>query len=62
MLKPDGTYVKKGDMVKLPKLADTLERIANEGAYTFYNGSLAQDIVDDIRDIGWCPVCCNLSD
>jgi len=35
------------------KLADTLETIADDnGAWNMYNGSLARDIVQDLRDIG----------
>jgi len=50
-LKPDGKLVKAGDIVKDPKLAQTLRRIAAD-PFTFYNGSLAQDIVDDINEYG----------
>ncbi|ELU09504.1 hypothetical protein CAPTEDRAFT_115649, partial [Capitella teleta] len=50
-LKPDGTLVQEGDILKNPKLAQTLRRIA-ESPTSFYNGSLAEDIVLDIRDAG----------
>lgn len=44
---------KVGDRVKRLKLAETLELIAKEGADTLYNnGTLAQRIVKDIRDVG----------
>lgn len=44
---------KIGDYIKRPKLADTLELIANEGADTLYNnGTLAQMLVKDIRAAG----------
>ena len=46
-----GQLKKPGDLVKWPKLATTLERIAFNYS-DFYNGSLAKDIVDDIRDNG----------
>ncbi|GAB1608054.1 glutathione hydrolase 1 proenzyme-like isoform X3 [Argonauta hians] len=46
------TWKKTGDIIKNPKLANTLERIAEEGADAFYNGSLTESIVADIRDSG----------
>ena len=50
-VKPDGSVVKEGDIIKNTKLAQTLRRIS-EDPHTFYNGTLAQDIVDDITDHG----------
>ena len=35
----------------MPKLADTLEKVA-EDPFTFYNGSLANDTVNDIAEQG----------
>ena len=35
----------------MPKLANTLQKIA-EDPFTFYNGSLANDIVNDIAEEG----------
>lgn len=45
-------YFKEGEIIFRPKLANTLETIANNGAEVFYNGSLAKDIVSDIREAG----------
>ncbi|NXC13239.1 GGT1 hydrolase, partial [Corythaeola cristata] len=44
-----GEILQEGDIVKMPKLADTYEIIASEGADAFYTGSLAKQIIDDIR-------------
>lgn len=55
-----GDLLREGELLKLPKLADTLERIANN-PFTFYNGTLAEDIVNDITEQGktcnsWLPI------
>ncbi|KAL3872307.1 hypothetical protein ACJMK2_040240 [Sinanodonta woodiana] len=47
-----GTYYRKGDIMRRPKLAATLEIIANEGPDAFYNGSLSVNITQDIQDAG----------
>lgn len=44
-----GELLLKGDTLKLPKLAVTLEAIAAD-PFTFYNGSLAANISQDIMD------------
>lgn len=38
--------------MKMPKLANTYETIAREGADAFYTGSLAKQIIDDIHSVG----------
>ncbi|XP_048747538.2 glutathione hydrolase 1 proenzyme-like [Ostrea edulis] len=46
-----GRPYKENEKIKMPKLADTFEKIADD-PHTFYNGSLADDIVADIREAG----------
>jgi gamma-glutamyltranspeptidase len=40
--------VKEGDTIKRPKLAHTLERIANDGIEPFYSGKIADDIINTV--------------
>jgi gamma-glutamyltranspeptidase / glutathione hydrolase len=41
-----------GSTIEFPGLADTLRRIGEEGARTFYEGDLAREIVTDLADRG----------
>ena len=47
--KSDGTAYKEGDLFRQTDLANTLERIANEGRDGFYTGKTAQLIVDQMK-------------
>ena len=47
----DGELKKLGELLYMPKFAKTLERIRNDPE-DFYNGELAKDIVQDIKDGG----------
>lgn len=47
-----GKILHEGDIIKMPKLANTYETIASEGADAFYTGSLAKQIIEDIRSVG----------
>ena len=51
-IREDGKPYEAGDTMKAPRLGRTLQRIADEGPDTFYTGSLAEDIIDDIEDAG----------
>ena len=52
ILAPEGDLKSRGDTITLPHLADTLKRIAKDGAEGFYEGSLAEDIVADVAEAG----------
>jgi len=41
-----------GDIIKQPQLAKTLRRLAKFGAHDFYNGEIAQKIVNDMKKNG----------
>ncbi|XP_066268911.1 glutathione hydrolase 1 proenzyme-like [Branchiostoma lanceolatum] len=42
----------ENQIMKRPKLAETLRAIADEGAETFYTGKIAKSLVKDIQDAG----------
>lgn len=44
--------LKENDTVRFPRLADTYQRIADEGPDVFYYGSMARTIVQDIQGAG----------
>ncbi|XP_050957285.1 glutathione hydrolase 1 proenzyme isoform X1 [Labeo rohita] len=46
------TILKEKDTIRFLKLAQTYKKIAEEGADAFYNGSLTQNILDDIKAAG----------
>ena len=37
-----------GDIIKRPELGNALERIANNGINEFYNGSISDEIVNEV--------------
>jgi gamma-glutamyltranspeptidase/glutathione hydrolase len=47
--KPDGTLYAQGDILKNPELAKTLRAIAKDGPKAFYEGPIAQAIVDKVQ-------------
>jgi len=44
----DGSLKKEGDIIKDPLLAKTFQKIAKEGAGSFYSGSLSKDVIHDL--------------
>jgi gamma-glutamyltranspeptidase/glutathione hydrolase/leukotriene-C4 hydrolase len=48
----DGVLLKEGDIVKMPKLAETLAIISREGVRAFYDGSLTQTVLAEINSFG----------
>jgi hypothetical protein len=50
--KPDGVLLKEGDIFKQPKLAATLQTIATQGASAFYQGTIADQIAQEVQKAG----------
>ncbi|KAI7899777.1 gamma-glutamyltransferase [Cokeromyces recurvatus] len=48
----NGKPIKKGDIVKRPNLANTLDIIAQQGADAFYKGEIAHQLVDTVQSHG----------
>ncbi|KAL1141034.1 hypothetical protein AAG570_000960 [Ranatra chinensis] len=51
-LNDNGEVPSMGDMIRMPKLADTLAIVADHGADAIYNGSLTKQLVEEIRAAG----------
>ena len=49
---PQGEVPEMGRVIRLPDLADILEKVANEGRDAFYKGEVAQRLVDGVRAAG----------
>jgi gamma-glutamyltranspeptidase / glutathione hydrolase len=50
--RPDGSRLQPGDVLCLPDLAETLERIAAEGAAALYRGELAESVARTVEEGG----------
>ncbi|XP_029301369.1 glutathione hydrolase 5 proenzyme [Cottoperca gobio] len=46
------TVLSTGDILKFPKLAETMETIAEQGADAFYTGKIGRDLIQDIEAAG----------
>ena len=51
-LRSDGSFYSRGEVLKQPALARTLERIAAEGSQVLYTGSVGEQIVTDMAAHG----------
>ena len=49
---PDGRAPRKGEMFRNPRLADTYEKLAEEGRDVFYRGEMAREIADYMQANG----------
>ncbi|XP_047503167.1 oxamate amidohydrolase proenzyme-like isoform X2 [Pieris napi] len=49
---PDGRVLKTGDLLYQKKLANTFKDLANNGLDSFYRGTVAQSIVEDMQTLG----------
>ncbi|XP_021458333.2 glutathione hydrolase 5 proenzyme isoform X1 [Oncorhynchus mykiss] len=46
------TVLGMGDILKFPKLAETMETIAEQGADAFYTGQIGLDLIQDVKAAG----------
>ena len=59
---PDGVGLKQKQIIRNSNYAETLKKIANDGIDDFYNGSIANDIVDTVQSYKENPGFLNKSD
>lgn len=52
IFRPNKRPLQEGDLLKQPRLAETLHRLAENGLADFYRGALAADIVRDLAAAG----------
>ena len=52
LLAPGGVLLKKGDTLRRPKLAETLQNISKFGFDYFYNSTMTDDMVNEINELG----------
>ncbi|WP_444684092.1 gamma-glutamyltransferase [Alkalicoccus luteus] len=52
ILLPGGNVPQPGEIVKQPELAETLRRIAEEGAEAFYSGPIAEQVTASLQQAG----------
>ncbi|CAK8533900.1 unnamed protein product [Lathyrus sativus] len=49
---PNGILLKGGEICRNVELGQTLEIVAEEGIQTFYNGTIGEKLVKDVRQVG----------
>ncbi len=59
---PEGAPIQEGNTLVNPAYADTLTRIAEEGAQVFYEGAIAQSIVDTVQNAEGNPGVLSMQD
>lgn len=52
MLIEENIGLQVGDRIKRPKLKETLIKIATHGIGIFYNGTMGEEIVNEIQSFG----------
>jgi gamma-glutamyltranspeptidase/glutathione hydrolase len=52
IFEPQGRPLVQGDLLRQPALAETMQRLVDEGLESFYTGDLAADIVADLAMLG----------
>ncbi|WP_297021285.1 gamma-glutamyltransferase [Thalassospira sp.] len=58
----DGAPLAAGTVLQNPKYAKTLQDITANGTVNFYQGQIAQDIVEKVKDADWNPGVLSLAD
>ncbi|MBO6580414.1 MAG: gamma-glutamyltransferase [Thalassospira sp.] len=58
----DGAPLAAGTLLRNPKYAKTLQELATNGTVSFYQGQIAQDIVDKVTGASWNPGVLSLAD
>ncbi len=58
----DGAPLAAGTVLRNPKYAKTLQDLAANGTVNFYQGQIAQDIVDKVKGASWNPGVLSLAD
>jgi gamma-glutamyltranspeptidase/glutathione hydrolase len=61
-LDPAGNQWPEGQLIRMPALAATLERVASEGTAAFYHGPIADQIVTAVHDAGGMLSASDLAD
>lgn len=49
---PNGILIKEGEICSNVELGQTLEIVAEEGIHAFYNGTIGEKLVKDVREVG----------